>query len=53
MVLVIHLDNTTAVPLKSLTGTGTGAEATITVTDEVITGVNITSVGSGYQLVKY
>ena len=42
--------STTAVPLKSLTGTGIGAEATITVTDEVITGVNITSVGSGYQL---
>jgi Domain of unknown function (DUF4815) len=38
----------TSVPLYSITGKGTGAEATVTISSYVVSTVNITSTGSGY-----
>jgi hypothetical protein len=38
----------TSVPLYSISGKGSGAQATITVSGSVVSGVNITSAGNGY-----
>jgi len=38
----------TSVPLYSITGKGTGAQATITISSSVVSTVNITSIGNGY-----
>jgi hypothetical protein len=38
----------TSVPLYSITGKGSGAQATITISGSIVSGVNITSVGNGY-----
>ena len=38
----------TAVPLFSLTGKGSGAQATVTVSGNIVTAINVTTSGSGY-----
>ena len=47
------LDSTTGVPLKTLTGNGSGATATVTLTDGKVTGLSMASgnqFGSGYSV---
>ena len=42
--------NTTAVPVVSLTGSGTGATVNVTVGSQVVTGIAINAAGTGYQV---